>query len=682
MLDANAEKDWEALSYVLCHLPAQLSNKHFFCGPKTKKATAELLKALCTAIRLDWYGAHLPPGSGLKARDANAVAYHILAVLVSYKLSFDDRGPLDALVETFVLGLVPHSPTAKPCLDALSLCVFELEASMMRLLSRIIDKLAQIMSNTAMAVHILDFLGFVASRPQLFANFTQDEYKVVFGVTLQYLQVHNHDDEDEAVGGPQGRSWSLSQHVLIYSYYVLYLWFLALPIASRRLHITFITRQLLLANESKSELDERTEVCFDWLMRYTYASADPKPGQSFLHEHVMAPPGARVVEKTWLFPTSLLTIRAVDSSGWVELDARRASGRTCALMRLENVPLAGLGEFEPDMLSEVAFLMRDRDPEAMKPAIFPGDMPTQEAAEVVRYVWAGSAPSQRRKDVTIDPGYIALQISPYPEIWPSTRNVTDAEGLERLCRVLDLTPVIDTHAIGILYVAPGQSDEIDILSNQHGSPAYTRFLAGIGRLIRIDGQRDVYAGSLRAEDDGEYAYAWWDDIGQILYHTATLMPNHEWDQQRAFKKRHVGNDAVRIVWNDSGLPYRFKTLSTEFQFVNIVIEPHSRGTHEYFKLTVQRAHDLPIFDPVGEYKIIRAESLPLYVRQLGLLASFLSRVFIETDRDKKKTEFVTNWRRRLQTIKNFRSRLPPLELPERQPGLLGEQAKRDFTLSC
>ena len=128
----------------------------------------------------------------------------------------------------------------------------------------------------------------------------------------------------------------------------------------------------------------------------------------------------------------------------------------------------------------------------------------------------------------------------------------------------------------------------------------------------------------------------WDDIGQILFHTATLMPNGD-DPYCTSKKAHIGNDYVRIVWNDSGKPYRFDTLSTQFQFVNIVIEPHSRGAiaafsnnfheHEYFKLTVQRAHDMPAFDPVGEYKIIRAESLPLYVRQLSLLANFFSRVF-------------------------------------------------------
>ncbi|KAK0472951.1 hypothetical protein IW261DRAFT_1660051 [Armillaria novae-zelandiae] len=66
-----------------------------------------------------------------------------------------------------------------------------------------------------------------------------------------------------------------------------------------------------------------------------------------------------------------------------------------------------------------------------------------------------TAPLQRRKEVVIDPVFFALQLSGCPQ--------------------------------------------------------------GIGQLIELQGQIDVYAGGLNADNDGEYASAWWDDIGQILY---------------------------------------------------------------------------------------------------------------------------------------------------------------------
>lgn len=252
-------------------------------------------------------------------------------------------------------------------------------------------------------------------------------------------------------------------------------------------------------------------------------------------------------------------------------------------------------------------------------------------------------------------------------------------------------PVIDTHSVGVMYVAPGQTKEHEILANIHGSPAYSRFLEGLGRLINLRGQKDVYAGGLVPEEDGEYAYAWWDDIGQVLYHTATLMPSHPHDPQCTFKKRHIGNDYVRIVWNDSGLPYKFDTLSTQFQFINIVIEPHSLGAiaafsnnlheNEYFRITVQRAPGMTEFTPVGNFKLISAENLPLLVRQLSLLSEWFAVVFQGTNQDRDRIEVPTNWRSRLQAIKRFKAQMPVNEPVERVDGIMGQEPYRDFTIA-
>ena len=38
---------------------------------------------------------------------------------------------------------------------------------------------------------------------------------------------------------------------------------------------------------------------------------------------------------------------------------------------------------------------------------------------------------------------------------------------------------------------------------------------------------------------------------QVAYHVTTKMPNHPTDEQQTEKKRHVGNDFVQIVWNNS-----------------------------------------------------------------------------------------------------------------------------------
>ncbi len=138
------------------------------------------------------------------------------------------------------------------------------------------------------------------------------------------------------------------------------------------------------------------------------------------------------------------------------------------------------------------------------------------------------------------------------------KRVHDRTAINRFVRSLDNIPVIDTHKVGIMYVAPGQTQEEDILRNVHGSPAYTQFLEGIGRLINLRGQVDVYAGGLDPDEDGEYAYAWWDDIGQILYHTATMMA-YETGRSRLQQQKSVTSATTTCA--SSGTTPRCLTVS-------------------------------------------------------------------------------------------------------------------------
>jgi hypothetical protein len=265
---------------------------------------------------------------------------------------------------------------------------------------------------------------------------------------------------------------------------------------------------------------------------------------------------------------------------------------------------------------------------------------------------------------------VLFHLTPVPDplaIPPVIKDVTDIPSLTRTINLLDKVPVIDTHKVGVLYVAPGQTNEHEILRNEYGSQAYTRFLESLGRLIRIRTEKDVYTGAMDSDEDGEYAYAWWDDIRQILFHTATMMPNHEHDPNSNFKKRHIGNDYVRIVWNDSGHPYRFDTLSTQFQFANIVIEPHSLGTisafsndaheNEFFRVSVQSAPGMTECTPVGQFKIVSAVNLPDYVRQLTVFTDCFTSIFSTTVHDTQRVEIITNWNARLDAMGRFRKQI-------------------------
>ena len=55
-----------------------------------------------------------------------------------------------------------------------------------------------------------------------------------------------------------------------------------------------------------------------------------------------------------------------------------------------------------------------------------------------------------------------------------------------------------------------------------------------------------------------------------MYHTATLMPTTESDSQSNKKKRHIGNDYVAIVYNNSGEKYIMGTVKGQFIFASII----------------------------------------------------------------------------------------------------------------
>jgi tuberous sclerosis protein 2 len=356
------ERNWEILSYVLCHLPVQLANKHLFCGPKSRDAISKMLNAICSNIVVSHdFAAYIDRWpTGLKARDAQGLVYHTLSVLVSYRRCFDLK-QRHLLVEVFQTGLNGQLSTIKCCLHALSLSAFELQPSMTKCLPRILEMLSQIMSNPNMAVHILGFLSVIGSLPPMYANFTEGDFKMVFGVALQFLQHYNRLDASPTT------SWALSQHVRILSYSVVYVWFLAVKLQDRPRHIPYITRQLLLANEGNDSVDDPTEVCFDWLARYTYASADPRPAPSVLNHIIMNPPvpsSSQTVlkEKSWVLGHSIITIRTLARRGWIEVLCRRPSGYSKFLCRAENAPMVGAGDVNPDLLSVPAVLIMERDP--------------------------------------------------------------------------------------------------------------------------------------------------------------------------------------------------------------------------------------------------------------------------------------------------------------------------------
>ena len=392
-----SDKDWEIVSYVLVHLPLQLSNKHFFCGPKAKEEMRRLIRLVSTAINEDRLAHNmdvLQPVGTLTVVDVQGLLYHTLMVCISYHNIFDISTPVEGMkspgygisdlksdiLEVIVTGLARDEVTNTPCLEALSLAVYELPAQLAKFTSTIVEKLSQIMSNPNMAVHILELLVVIGYSPKLWSNsFRQEDYRRVFGVALKYIEHHNRPDIPTLRTTDGRDSFSLAQHVLNTAYTVIYQWFSSIRITDRPTHVPFITERLLLANRHRPQLDAAAEVCFDWLARYTYGNADPKPALTFLYQSIVAPSAGEftadrswvqqtrdementMILKAWKLGNAIITISTMKKpKGWIRIQARRPSGITELVCRVENWPLVTLGDVDPDFLSLPATLLSER----------------------------------------------------------------------------------------------------------------------------------------------------------------------------------------------------------------------------------------------------------------------------------------------------------------------------------
>jgi hypothetical protein len=244
---------------------------------------------------------------------------------------------------------------------------------------------------------------------------------------------------------------------------------------------------------------------------------------------------------------------------------------------------------------------------------------------------------------TIDPSLLTPLLMTQPS-HPShrLRRFRDPEKLKMTLRLIDNSPVIDTHKVGVIYVAPGQSGEDEILANQHGSPAYSKFIKQLGRVIKPNDNLEVYAAGLEPKLHGPYALAWWDDICQILFHVASFMPTFK-REGNLHKKAEIGNDAVKIVWNEGGKPYRFDTIHSAYNLINLVIEPHTlmpkaayqekSHANDFFKVLLQTHPSLPKITPIGDFKLVAAETLPRLMRRYSAIACMFCHTWVETGQD-------------------------------------------------
>lgn len=82
------------------------------------------------------------------------------------------------------------------------------------------------------------------------------------------------------------------------------------------------------------------------------------------------------------------------------------------------------------------------------------------------------------------------------------------------------------------------------------------------------------------------------------------MPNHDNDPRANKKKRHIGNDFVAIVYNNSDGHYKMGTVKGQFIYACIVIIPLDEGSNKVF---IECKPELD--EPLGHVKVRPLENI-------------------------------------------------------------------------
>lgn len=654
------EKDWDVYSYVLAHLSPQLSNRDLFRNaiPQIKL----LRSVLCEQIKNGSF--HEPLGwTGVKKGDIAVCILESLTMLVSFHQHFA-KSEQDEIVRSFMLGIGSWEGTSRGCIHALAVCCHEMPLSVTKALSAILDKMSKVITRSHIAVHILEFLALLARLPSVYVNLRDEEIRTVFGICVRFVQTSREQRRQSAdhsgsrsnsvqsrlSGGakeiastpasdPQKSKSAdnISRYVYYLTYHVMVFWFLSLKLQDRANHVSWIMKRLIFTDENgKDVIEEQSQVLIDFMQRVAYSDlGDTIPFDKFPPSDADGP----VSKKSWIIGMSMLTVESAGSTGLSQITKRQASGTTYAMYQQRTAP------------------------------VLPHQIPSSPDGHSL------SEDSYSRASIL--PAHVLLQIATSAFPTPSSMQplpLPDDDFTRRAISTFDRNDVVDGHKVGVIYIGEGQMDEAAILANTSGSRDYELFLSGLGTKVSIKDAKFNTQG-LHSDTDGEFTYAWRDRVSEVIYHVTTMMPtNLDSDPQCIYKKQHVGNDFVNIIFNRSNKPVPLDTIRSQFNFVNIVVTPTSRiatsspsddqpqpetttvdldvetFNHNLYIVQVISRPDFPHQSASAIPKVISGKSLAAFVRLTALNASGFSLVVNRGD------EYVSSWQNRLREIRRLRDR--------------------------
>lgn len=205
---------------------------------------------------------------------------------------------------------------------------------------------------------------------------------------------------------------------------------------------------------------------------------------------------------------------------------------------------------------------------------------------------------------------------------PATRNCfsrLDANHkFYRTLKQFDKIGERETIKIGVIYVGNDQDSARDLIKAENGSDLYKEFVQGLGWEVDLKTHVGFMGGLDSGLTTGLTAPYYANATTETIFHVVTNMPTKPNDQQQIHKKRHIGNDIVHIVWSEHDRDYRPWTITSQFNFVHIVVSPLK---DPFYRIQIFTKPEVPLFGPLTHGMIVDKMALAPLVRMTAINAN-------------------------------------------------------------
>ncbi|KAK0874148.1 Tuberous sclerosis 2-like protein [Friedmanniomyces endolithicus] len=625
-------QSWEVYNMFLQRTRLLLSNHTMFIGQV--HFIKDLQEVICEKVE-SGHTMDPPLYSGLGKSYVAAQLVQTLVASMSYHRQLSKQH-VTALVAVFdtTAGSRDYAVSIE-CIHALTTCCYEVPDLMTKYMDDIIDKMSRLVTQRYLAIHVLQFLAGLSRLPELYRNFAHHDYKKIFAVCYSYLQTTRGVDaaterrrtpNSEQSSAVSRNEEALPEYVYALAHHVITFWYMSLKRQDREGLKPYITSCLTYEVDGKDVIEDQGMVTIDMMDR---VDADELSSDWYSGDPFAAIDG-RLVERHRLVGMLLVSTKTSLRTGRTLVTVRRPSGTTQRLLQQ--------GTARVTVESEDEYL-----------TVLPDDIVGRTYGTITI-----PKPSSALGSVEI-------------------LTLPEDDVVRRLIGSLDRTSALDSHKAGFIYIGEAQTTEDRIFRNISGSSDFKDIVRDLGDLEELKGATFNTQGLDRVGDnDGPHVIIWRNQVTELVFHITTMMPNSDDVRENTGrKKRHVGNDHVNIVFNNSGGPHDFTSLYNifpgQFTYVYIVVTPSARTSFiqtrteniaadkadRFYSVQVVTRPDYPNISSAAEEKVVSGASLPGMLRNLALNECIMSLMWRQREQT---AEYPSSWRSRLHQLRRLGER--------------------------